>query len=335
MNNMSENENKTRALTLRERLDDPKIKNRFNEVLGKRSAGFMTSIISVVNASKNSAQLKRCAPDSIISAAMVAATLDLPINPSLGFAYIVPYGDEAQFQMGWKGYNQLGLRTGQYSRMNAAPVYEGQLKKYDPITGDFIYDLAARSSDKIVGYVSYFRLTNGYESYLYMTMAEILAHAKRYSAAFKKGFGPWVDTQEAMCLKTVHKLNISKWGPMTQDMELALVLDQGSIKEVGSPIQYPDNDDNGDEPEDTGKSKTEKLADKLNAGQDITIPALRAECRNLVEQCVEAGVFDQEAADRKWLPMIGDDLATLDGLNTVKNNLTAYRDEGKKQKKGK
>lgn len=237
-------ENPEKALTLRQRIDAPEIRARFQEVLGKKAAAFVSSVIS---ATKTNPALGKCQADSVISAAMVAATLDLPINPSLGFAHIVPYANVAQFQMGWKGFNQLGLRSGQFARMNASPVFEGQLKKWDNITGDFEYDLTAKTGPKIVGYVSYFRLTNGYEHYFYMTTEEIRAHAARYSQAYKKGYGPWIDNFDSMALKTVHKLNLSKWAPMTSDMELALRIDQAVVKGIDKPIEdadfeYPDGD---------------------------------------------------------------------------------------------
>lgn len=215
-----------KSLTLTERLQSPNIKARINEVMGKKAASFMSSVISAV---RTNPSLMDCPSDSVISAAMIAATLDLPINPSLGFAYLVPYKGKAQFQMGWKGFSQLALRSGQFARMNASPVYEGQLVSWDNITGDFVYDLSKKTSANIIGYVSYFRLMTGYEHYLYMTTEEIMAHAQKYSQSFRSGHGPWKDVPEAMCLKTVHKLNISKWAPMTPDMELALRFDQAAV----------------------------------------------------------------------------------------------------------
>lgn len=234
-------EKPTRALTLREQIDKPNIRARFNEVLGKKAPGFVSSVISAV---KTNAMLNTCPPESIISAAMIAATLDLPINPNLGFAFIVPYKKAgvplAQFQIGWKGYTQLAMRSGQFARMNASPVFEGQLIKWDPITTDFEYDLDKKTSETIIGYVSYFRLTNGFEHYWYMPIADIRAHAAKYSQTYKKGYGPWTDNFEAMCLKTVHKLNLSKWAPMTQDMELAINFDQGVVKNAPAYLNGDD-----------------------------------------------------------------------------------------------
>lgn len=252
------------AISLRQRIDEPAIRARFNEVLGKKAAGFVSSVISAV---KTNSALNACNPDSVISAAMIAATLDLPINQSLGFAYIVPYKGQAQFQMGWKGYNQLGLRSGQFERMNASAVYEGELQKWDRVTGDFEYDLSKKTSDKIVGYVSYFRLINGYEHYLYMTLDDILAHARKYSQSFDNPKSTWTTQREAMCLKTVHKLNLSKWAPMTQDMELALNFDQATVKnpvtvlEKGEDViaEYPDG-------RETESEKSAEPAEQEGAG---------------------------------------------------------------------
>jgi recombination protein RecT len=261
----------TKAITLSQRISEPVIRARFNEVLGKKAAGFVSSVLSAV---KTNGELSKCPPDSVISAAMIAATLDLPINPSLGFAYIVPYKDKgipkAQFQMGWKGYNQLGLRSGQFARMNASALYKGELIKWDRVTGEFLYDLSKQESGEIIGYVSYFRLSNGYEHYLYMTVDEIKAHANKYSPSFRKGYGVWKDNLQAMCLKTVHKLNIAKWAPMTQDMELALNLDQAAVRNPVTVLdgsegiipEYPDNEDEN--------QNSEVAEEQAEPGPDLT-----------------------------------------------------------------
>jgi hypothetical protein len=165
----------------------------------------------------------------------------------------------------------LFLRSGQAARQNATAMYEGQVKKWDPVTGDFEYDLEAKKSDKIVGYVSYFRLTNGYEHYLYMTVEQITDHARRYSASYKSGYGIWFDNPEPMRLKTPHKLNLMKWAPMTNDMQLALTIDQGVIR---NPVQYTEGVEEieinyPDGTESTEKTQPERATldmDKMKAG---------------------------------------------------------------------
>ena len=159
------------------------VKSKFNELMGNRSAQFITSVLSVVN---NNNYLKNASPESVFSSALMAATLDLPINSNLGFAYLVPYGNACQFQLGWKGYVQLALRSGQFKTISACPVYEGQLVENNPLTG-FKFDFSNKKSDVIIGFASYFSLINGYEKTLYMSTEEINAHGKRFSKTFGNG----------------------------------------------------------------------------------------------------------------------------------------------------
>ena len=196
------------------------IKRKFQEVLDKGAGAFVTSLLSLVKASP---QLAAADPKTILGAAMTAATLKLPINPNLGFAYIIPYGKDAQFQMGWKGYVQLAMRTGQYKTINAAVVYEGQIEDIDFITGEIIR--GKKKSDKVVGYVAYFELVNGFKKTLYMSSEDMLRHAMTFSKAYQydkrsgKSASVWTTNFEAMGLKTVIKQLISKYGIMSIDMQ--------------------------------------------------------------------------------------------------------------------
>ena len=137
--------------TLKSVINDERTKNKFKEMLGNKAAGFLTSLMNTTN---GNAQLQQADPNSILKAGAIAATLDLPIDPNLGFAYIVPYKNkykdetgswreknEAQFQMGYKGFVQLAIRTGQYKRINVTELYEGQFESYDPITDELKYNL--------------------------------------------------------------------------------------------------------------------------------------------------------------------------------------------------
>jgi recombination protein RecT len=214
------------------------IRGRFEEMLGKRAPGFISSIIACAN---TNALLKAADPRTIVSAAAMAATLDLPINPSLGFAHIVPYKDgkdgitRAQFQMGWKGFVQLAMRTAQYKTMNAAEIYEGELKSFNRVTGEIDLNLSGKKSDNVIGYVAFFRLLNGFEKYLYMSREDVERHGKRYSKSYAKGFGPWVNNFLAMALKTVLKLLLSKYGVLSIEMQRAIQADQGVIVDAGKP----------------------------------------------------------------------------------------------------
>ena len=179
----------------------------------------------------------------------MAATLNLPINNNLGFAYIVPFNNrktgkvEAQFQIGYKGLIQLAQRSGQFERMVSLPIYECQLIEEDPING-FKFDWKAKpnKNELPIGYYAFFRLINGFTSELYRTTEQISSHAKQYSQTFKKGYGVWADNFEAMALKTVTKLLLSKQAPLSIDMQAAVLSDQSVIKNViNQEFDYIDN----------------------------------------------------------------------------------------------
>lgn len=199
------------AKTLKGMLEMPAYKNKFNEMLGKKAAGFMSSIIAVAN---NNKYLAKANPATVIGAAAQAAMLDLPINQSLGFAYIVPYGSEAQFQLGYKGYIQLAQRSGQYVDIGAKTVYEGELEYENRLLDKFKF--GERTGDKVIGYLAYFRLTNGFEKMLFMELDEMIAHAKKYSKNYKGGTDKWGLTDfNTMAEKTVLKRLLSKYGPLS------------------------------------------------------------------------------------------------------------------------
>lgn len=261
---MANNElTKTQGTGLQSVLQKTEIKKRFEEVMGKRAPAFTSSIISAVNAN---AQLKECNPMSVISAAMIAASIDLPINPSLGLSYIVPYKGSAQFQVGWKGFVQLALRSGQYKTIHASKVREGQLKTYNSFTGEMEFSEHS-TSDKAIGYLLYFKLLNGYEKYFYMTTEEIEAHAKKYSAAYKKNFGVWTENFDAMALKTVVKLGLSKYGVLSIDMQKAVEMDQAEVNEKGE-AKYIDGEvvEKTEENETTVDKLNKKIRDKKAEG---------------------------------------------------------------------
>ena len=218
------------------------VKKKFNDVLDKGSGAFVTALLSLVKATP---QLQQCDPKTILSAAMTAATMKLPINPNLGFAYIVPYKTEASFQIGYKGIIQLAMRTGQYKTINASVVREGEIEDIDFITGEIIR--GKRISDQVIGYIAYFKLVNGFEKTLYMTKEDMEAHATQFSQAYgaDKRYGKsrsvWTTNFDAMALKTVLKQLISKYGIMSIDMQggdnmaKAIESDGAVIGEDGTP----------------------------------------------------------------------------------------------------
>lgn len=216
------------AKTVKGMLETPAFKKKFEEMLGKKAAGFISSIIAVTNSSN---YLMKADPATVIGAAAQAAMLDLPINQSLGFAYIVPYKDAAQFQLGYKGYIQLAQRSGQYADIGAKTVFEGELEYENRLLDKFRF--GERTSDKVIGYLAYFRLTNGFEKMLYMTIDEAQAHAKKYSKNYKGGTSKWgIADFDVMAEKTVLKRLLSKYGPLSIEsiqMSQALANDGGVI----------------------------------------------------------------------------------------------------------
>jgi recombination protein RecT len=229
------------------------IKKKFEEALGKKAPMFVSNLTTIMS---GSAELQKCDQMSVISSALMAASMDLPLTPGLGFAGIVPYFDgpsqlmKAQFQVMKKGFIQLAQRTGLFKIINVSEVYEGELKSHNKFTGEYIFDETGKKSDNVIGYVSYFRLINGFEKYYYMPIEKLDIHAKRYSKSFQRGKGKWTDKEEGgyeqMCEKTVLKLNLSTYAPLSVDINMmnAIVYDQAEIRDVeGKDFDYVDNEE--------------------------------------------------------------------------------------------
>ena len=232
-----------KAHRLKDFFQAPAVQAKMRELLDKNAASFATSAMQIANSNP---MLLDAEPMSIFNAAVMAATLNLPINNNLGFAYIVPYRNkgrvEAQFQLGYKGFIQLAQRSGQFERLVSLPVYEAQLIEEDPINGfKFDWKQKPAENEQPIGYYAYFKLINGFTAELYMTREQVAAHAGRYSQSFKKGYGVWADNFEAMALKTVTKLLLSKQAPLSIDMQKAVLSDQSVIKDVtGEQFDYID-----------------------------------------------------------------------------------------------
>lgn len=254
------------AKTVKGMLETPAFKKKFEEMLGKKAAGFISSIIAVTNSSN---YLMKADPATVIGAAAQAAMLDLPINQSLGFAYIVPYKGAAQFQLGYKGYIQLAQRSGQYADIGAKTVYEGELEYENRLLDKFRF--GERTSDKVIGYLAYFRLTNGFEKMLYMTIDEAQAHAKKYSQNYKGGTDKWgLADFNVMAEKTVLKRLLSKYGPLSIEsiqMSQALANDGGVI----SMNNDGDFDVNFSGETIDAETETEELTDKPAENHDTYI----------------------------------------------------------------
>ena len=210
------------------------LRKRFDELLGKRSPQFISSIVSMVNADSNMQQAFCESPMTVIQAALKAATFDLPIDQNLGYAYIVPFKNykkdigakkmEASFILGWKGMHQLALRTGAYKTINVVDIREGELKKYNRLTEevdiDFIEDETEREKHPVIGYVGYYRLVNGAEKTIYMSVKAIENHEKKFRKGEYQGKG-WRDDWDSMARKTVYRILIGKWGVMSIDYQTA------------------------------------------------------------------------------------------------------------------
>lgn len=224
-------------LTTRQFFETDSIQNHMKKILGEKSKSFATSVLGIVN---SNAQLQKCDPASIYQCALVATTLDLPLNQNLGFAYIIPYGDKAQFQIGYKGFIQLAQRSGRFLRINSAPIFEGQIIGNNPLTG-YEFDFSIKS-DVLIGYAAYFKLLNGYEATLYMSVDELTKHGMKFSQTFKKGFGLWKTDFEGMARKTVIKLLLQRFAPMSIEMQRAEIADQSIVNDADTlDVSYIDN----------------------------------------------------------------------------------------------
>lgn len=254
---------------LKNTLKAPSVEAKFKEMLGKRAPQFMTSITSVVT---NNALLQKADVNSIIMGAATAASMNLPLNPNLGYAALVPFNSKdgcfAQLQVMAKGWVELFLRSGQCQNIICETVYEGQLVKKNKFTGEYVFDEDAKKSDKIIGFMAYFRLTNGFEKFEYMSRDEINEHAKKFSQTYRKGIGPWKDMYEQMAQKTVLKRLLTKWAPKSIEMQQMAMFDQavirGDINDMdNAEAVYADNQ-KGNKVEDAVAEEIKEDAEVVN-----------------------------------------------------------------------
>ena len=228
------------------------VKANVESVVGaKDSQRFISAVVSAVQTNPS---LAECTNASILSAALLGHSLNLPQSPQLGYFYMVPFknkaGTEATFQISYRGLIQLAMRSGQYKNMNVTDIREGELVSYNPIEDTYEFkaetDFTKRSNLKIIGYYAFFEMINGFRKGIYWSIEQLDAHAKKFSATYRKGFGLWETDFDAMAKKTMLRQLISKWGIMSVDMEKAYTGDQAVIREDGTP-DYIDNI--SDEPE--------------------------------------------------------------------------------------
>lgn len=257
--------NKLGDMTFSKYMSTDLIKRKIQDVIGgEKGQRFITSIVSAVS---NNSKLSECDNNSIFTAALLGATLDLSPSPQLGQYYLVPYNDKekgkvAQFQLGYKGYIQLAIRSGQYKKLNVLEIREGELINYNPLEEEIevklIEDEAEREKAKTIGYYAMFEYINGFKKTMYWSYEKMLSHADTYSKAFsassykailegkvnEKGMWKyssfWYKNFDDMAKKTMLRQLISKWGVMSIDMQKAMDGDMAVIKDDGS-YEYVDN----------------------------------------------------------------------------------------------
>lgn len=256
------------------------VKNQINNVIGgKDGQRFISAIISAVNTNPS---LQDCTNQSILSGALLGESLKLSPSPQLGQYYLVPFNDNsrnlkvAQFQLGYKGYIQLAIRSGQYKKLNVLAIKEGELIRFDPLNEEIevnlIQDEDEREAAKTIGYYAMFEYVNGFRKAIYWSKAKMEAHAMKYSNGYraKKGFTFWEKDFDAMAFKTMLRQLISKWGIMSIEMQTALDADMAVINEDGTK-NYVDNDSEvvtDAQPQEVEQPKETKETKKKDAARD-------------------------------------------------------------------
>ena len=258
-------------------------------VLAERKGEFINNLTAVV---ANDAKLQACEPVTLMYAALKATALRLPLDSNLGQAYIIPYKNnkehktEAQFQIGWKGFIQLAIRSGQFQAINATDIRDGELKGYDLMTGEVnVQAVPDRESKPVIGYLAYFKLTNGFAKSLYMTAEEIEQHATRYSQSYRgkyKDSSLWATDKDAMAKKTVLKLLLNRFAPLSVDMQRAVQADQSVLHGDGK-LDYVDN-------------TRDQLAEVAQAAmaEDVESEDITTTENNEPEPATEQTLFDNE-----------------------------------------
>ena len=302
---------------LKSMLKAPSVMEQFQNALDKNAPTFVASIIDLYN---SDSKLQMCEPKAVVMEALKAAVLKLPINKALGYAYVIPFNNskkkddidenghvkldsqgrpiqkwvkvmEPTFELGYKGYIQLAMRTGQYRTINADVVYDGELRKVNKLSGEIAFD-GEKVSEKVIGYFCYFELLNGFSKTLYMTVEQMATHAKLYSKGIKaettieqmlnlanlpmtansKTVG-WIGNFHAMAIKTVIRNLLSKYGYLSVEMQQAIADDLKAenrddlIAENANSMainlddtNYEDVTDNGDD------QQADNSKDNINPG---------------------------------------------------------------------
>jgi recombination protein RecT len=248
---------KTPIDKLKVALSADSIQEQLENALQENRQLFIASIIELVVSDK---ALQECAPGAIIAECLKAATLDLPLNKTLGHAYVIPYKIKGvmtpQFQMGYKGWIQLAMRSGKYLLLNASVIHEGYQITEDILTGE-VKITGEQKSSKVIGYSAYLRLTNGFSKGLYMSTEKVIAHAKRFSRSFTSEYSPWKTDFDSMALKTVIKKLLSRYGVVSIKMQYAAASEEVDEEEnIGREIQVFANKEELEIPQGTSAEPT-------------------------------------------------------------------------------
>lgn len=252
------------------------VKNQINNVIGgKDGQRFISAIVSAVNVNP---ALKECTNQSILSGALLGESLKLSPSPQLGQYYLVPFNDNnkgckvAQFQLGYKGYIQLAIRSGQYKKLNVLAIKAGELVKFDPLNEEIevnlIQDEETREKAETIGYYAMFEYNNGFRKAIYWSKSKMEKHAITYSKGYKakKGYTFWEKDFDGMAYKTMLRQLISKWGIMSIEMQSAIDADMSVINEDGTKDYVETEVDAVDVPAQEIKPETEN---KTQEAQDV------------------------------------------------------------------
>lgn len=290
-------------------LKNDAVKNQINSVIGgKNGQRFISSIVSAVG---NNPTLQECENSSIVSAALLGESLNLSPSPQLGQYYMVPFKDNkagikvAQFQLGYKGYIQLAIRSGQYKKLNVLAIKKGELIRFDPLNEDIEVNLIAdeneREKAETIGYYAMFEYTNGFKKAMYWSKEKMKAHAIKYSQGYtadiKKGtkWTFWSKDFDGMAYKTMLRQIISKWGIMSIDMQRAIDSDMAVINEDGTRT-YVDNDpvEQQEYEEVSVSEENQEIVQEQTQSSNVTVetPTDNTTTNNIEEKDVQSAFFN-------------------------------------------
>lgn len=272
--------------TFNQKITDPRTQEYLQNVLSEKKSSFVNNIIALV---ANNVKLQECEPMSLMHAGIKATALDLPLDTNLGFAYVIPYKNnkekktEAQFQIGYKGFIQLAIRSGQFKTINVTDVKEGELIHWDMLSGEVVFQAKPNREElKTIGYAAYFRLTNGFEKTLYSTVESIDKHAKTYSQTYSsktdwvQKSSKWNTDFDAMAKKTVLKLLLSKYAPLSVEMRDAITSDQAII-EGENKLKYVDNESIEESVAEEIETNANKSSLSFDEAQEVEAQEVEAE----------------------------------------------------------